>query len=107
MGEFVVHLADEFGLEQPHVVDPDVGTGASLFAAALHPGRLRSLVIGSAGAAFPIQLGAGLTEWIQAPDLEPYRRTGGRQIVAEAIGTLERYVLSDAAREDYLSRSEE
>jgi pimeloyl-ACP methyl ester carboxylesterase len=45
-------------------------------------------------------------EWIQAPDLEPYRQTGGRQIVAEAIGTLERYVLSEAAREDYLSSYE-
>ena len=80
--------------------------GASLFAAALHPGRLRSLVIGSAGAAFPLQLGPVLMEWIQTPDLEPYRRTGGRQIVAEAIGTLERYVLSGAAREDYLSSYE-
>ena len=38
MGEFVVRLADELGLEQPHVVGPDIGTGAALFAAALHPG---------------------------------------------------------------------
>src|ERR1700752_921969 len=36
MGEFIVRLADAFGLEQPHVVGPDIGTGASLFAAALH-----------------------------------------------------------------------
>ena len=106
MGEFIVRLADAFELEQPHIVGPDVGTGASLFAAALHPGRLRSLVIGSAGAAFPLQLGPVLMEWIQTPDLEPYRRTGGRQIVAEAIGTLERYVLYGAAREDYLSSYE-
>src|SRR5215475_10952260 len=26
MGEFVVRVADMFGLEQPHVVGPDVGT---------------------------------------------------------------------------------
>jgi pimeloyl-ACP methyl ester carboxylesterase len=38
-------------LEHPHVVGPDVGNGASLFAAALHPGRLRSLVVGSGGTA--------------------------------------------------------
>jgi pimeloyl-ACP methyl ester carboxylesterase len=38
MGEFLVRVADAFGLESPHVVGPDVGTGASLFAAALHPG---------------------------------------------------------------------
>ena len=58
MGEFVIRVADAFGLENPHVIGPDVGTAASLFAAALHPGRLRSLVVGSGGAAFPHQLGA-------------------------------------------------
>src|SRR5882757_8460676 len=46
MGDFVVKIADEFGLEQPHVVGPDIGTAAALFAAALYPGRLRSLVVG-------------------------------------------------------------
>ena len=51
MGEFVIRVADAFGLENPHVVGPDVGTSASLFAAALNPGRLRSLVVGSGGAA--------------------------------------------------------
>jgi pimeloyl-ACP methyl ester carboxylesterase len=49
MGEFIVRAADAFGLEKPHVVAPDIGTGASLFAAALNPGRFRSLVIGTGG----------------------------------------------------------
>src|SRR6478752_8267558 len=69
MGEFLVRLADAFGLEQPHVVGPDIGTAASLFAAAAHPGRLRSLVIGSGGAAVPLQLGSRLRDWVEAPDL--------------------------------------
>jgi len=103
MGGFVARLADELGLEQPHVVGPDVGTGASLFAAALHPGRFRSLVVGSGGAAYPLQLGGVLMEWIEAPDLEPYRRAGGHRIITEVMGTLERYTPSDAAREDYLA----
>src|SRR6184192_3960898 len=60
MGEFVVRVADSFGLEQPHVVGPDVGTGASLFAAALYPGRLRSLVVGTGGTAVPLRLGGVL-----------------------------------------------
>ena len=55
MGEFVIRVVDAFGLDKPHVVGPDIGTGASLFAAALHPGRLRSLVVGGGGAAFPLQ----------------------------------------------------
>jgi pimeloyl-ACP methyl ester carboxylesterase len=41
-----------------------------------------------------------------APDLEPYRRLDGRQIVERVIQTLERYVVSDTAREDYLASYE-
>ena len=106
MGDFVVRLADAFGLEQPHVVGPDVGTSAALFAAALHPHRLRSLVVGGGVSKYPFEIGQVLQEWIETPDLEPYRRTGGRAIVAEALGTLERYVPTDTAREDYLASYE-
>lgn len=37
MGEFLVRGADAFGLEQPHVVGPDIGASAMVFAAASHP----------------------------------------------------------------------
>jgi pimeloyl-ACP methyl ester carboxylesterase len=103
MGEFVIRVADAFGLENPHVVGPDIGTGASLFAAALHPGRLRSLVVGSGGTAFPLQLGGNLKDWVEAPDLEGYRNADPRQIVAGALAHIESYALPDAVREDYLS----
>ena len=106
MGDFIVRAADAFGLEQPHLVGPDVGTSAALFAAAANPGRFPSLVVGTGGAAVPIQLGDPLREWVFAPDLEPYRRIGGRKIVELAIQTLERYVISDTAREDYLASYE-
>ena len=102
MGEFLVRAADAFGLETPHVVGPDVGTAASLFAAALHPGRFRSLVVGTGATAVPLQVGDPLKEWVEAPDLEPYRRIDGRQVVTAAMGTLERYQPTEAAREDYL-----
>jgi pimeloyl-ACP methyl ester carboxylesterase len=103
MGEFLVRIADAFGLEQPHLVGPDVGTAASLFAAALHPGRFRSLVVGTGGTAVPLQLGDPLKEWVEAPSLEPYRKVDGRQVVTAAIGTLERYTPTETAREDYLA----
>jgi pimeloyl-ACP methyl ester carboxylesterase len=106
MGKFVIRAADAFGLEKPHVVGPDIGTGASLFAAALHPGRLRSLVVGSGGAAFPLQLGGVVKDWVEAADLEPYRSADPRQIVAGALTDIERYALPDAVREDYLSSYE-
>ena len=104
MGEFVARLSDAFGLEHPHVVGPDVGTGASLFAAALHPGRFRSLVVGSGGAAVPLQLGSVLKDWVEAPDLEQYRSADPREIVGGALSAdIERYALPDHVREDYLS----
>jgi pimeloyl-ACP methyl ester carboxylesterase len=106
MGEFVIRVADAFGLESPHVVGPDVGTGASLFAAALYPGRLRSLVVGSGGSAFPLQLGGVLKDWVEAADLEGYRSADPRQIVAGALTNIERYALPDSIREDYLSSYE-
>jgi pimeloyl-ACP methyl ester carboxylesterase len=103
MGEFIVRLADAFGLEKPHVVGPDIGTGASLFAAALAPGRFCSLVVGTGGAAVPLQLGGVLKEWVEAPSIEPYRKIDGAQIVTAAIGTLERYKPSEIARQDYIA----
>ena len=69
MGEFIVRLADAFDLERPHVVGPDVGTAASLFAAAQNPDRLRSLTIGTGGTAYPLQLGGELKEWVEAPSV--------------------------------------
>ncbi len=106
MGEFVARLADAFGLENPHVVGPDIGTGALLFAAAAQPGRFRSLVVGSGGSAFPLELGSPLKEWVDAPDIEPYRNVDPREIVAGAIAGIERYEVPDHVREDYLSSYE-
>jgi pimeloyl-ACP methyl ester carboxylesterase len=103
MGEFVVRIADELELGYPHLVGPDIGTAAALFAAALHPKRFRSLVVGTGGAAVPLQLGEPLKGWVENPDIEPYRKIDGRQIVSAALSTLERYTPSGVAREDYLS----
>jgi pimeloyl-ACP methyl ester carboxylesterase len=103
MGEFIVRVADAFGLEKPHVVGPDVGTSAALFAAATHPDRFLSLVVGTGAVTVPIQVGEPLREWVFAPDLEPYRRVDGRVVVQRALGTLERYRITDVARDDYLA----
>jgi pimeloyl-ACP methyl ester carboxylesterase len=106
MGDFIVRIADAFRLQQPHVVGPDIGTSATLFAAASHPDRFLSLVVGTGGAAVPIELGEPLREWVFARDLEPYRRIGGRAIVERTLATLERYKVTEAAREDYLASFE-
>jgi pimeloyl-ACP methyl ester carboxylesterase len=106
MGQFIVRLADEFGLENPHAVGPDIGTGALLFAAADNPGRLQSLVVGSGGASFPLELGGILNDWVVAPNVDGYRAVDPREIVTAAVRGIERYELPDAVREDYLSAYE-
>ena len=103
MGAFIIRVADAFKLRNPHVIGPDIGTAASLFAAAFYPGRLRSLVVGSGASAVPLQLGGVLQDWVEAVDLAAYRHGDPRQIVAGALAGIERYPLPDSVREDYLS----
>jgi pimeloyl-ACP methyl ester carboxylesterase len=102
MGAFLIGLIDEWGLGQPHVFGPDVGTGATLFAAALAPEALTSAVIGSGGSAYPLQVTGQLKEMIEAPDLDGLRALDGRDVVANAMSQLESYEPSEAARQDYL-----
>ena len=103
MGEFVIAAADAFGLEHPHVLGPSVGTAAGLFAAAGHPGRLRSLVVGSGAAAVPVQLGGVLKDWIELRGLDEVRRADPRDLVTVALRGISRYSLPEFVREDYLS----
>lgn len=105
MGGFMVRVADEFGVDEPHVVAPDVGTSAALFAAIDNPGRFRTIVVGSGGAVAQ-QLGGVLNEWVMAPDLEPYRKADPRKIVAAAVTNIEGYTPPADIAEDYLSAYE-
>src|SRR5262245_47844309 len=57
MAEFLVRLMDAFGLDRAHAVGPDVGTAALLFAAASHPERFRTIVVGTGATSFPLELG--------------------------------------------------
>jgi pimeloyl-ACP methyl ester carboxylesterase len=102
LGEFVVHMLDAFGLYQPHVVAPDVGTPACLFATANHPGLFKSLVIGS-GATDHTDIGDSLDKLVNAPSLEPYKNLTGEEFVRGALGNMRKYKLPDFALEDYLA----
>jgi pimeloyl-ACP methyl ester carboxylesterase len=102
MGQFLIRLVDEWGLDRPHVFGPDVGTGATLFAAAFQPDALTSAVVGSGGSAFPLEVTGQLKEMIEAPDLEPLRALDGSDVVANALTLLESYEPSEIARQDYL-----
>jgi pimeloyl-ACP methyl ester carboxylesterase len=101
MGGFLSKLIAEADLGRPHIVAPDVGTSAALFAAATHPERIASVIVGTGGAAVPIQLGEPLASWVLDPDLDKYRRMDPRAIVGAAIDTNAGGV-PDQIREDYL-----
>jgi pimeloyl-ACP methyl ester carboxylesterase len=102
LGEFILRILDAFELEQPHVVAPDVGTPACLFASANHPGTFKSLVIGS-GATDHTDIGGILDEIVNAPSLEKFRDMTGEQFVRGAIGDMNRYKLPDYVLEDYIA----
>ena len=80
MGDFLARLIAEAELGRPHIVAPDVGTAAALFAAAAHPERIASLIVGTGGAAVPLQLGEPLRSWVLDPDLDKYRRHGPARV---------------------------
>jgi pimeloyl-ACP methyl ester carboxylesterase len=102
MGAFLAQLIAEADLGRPHIVGPDVGTSAALFAAAAHPERIASAIVGTGGAAVPLQLGEPLASWVLDPDLDKYRRMDPRAIVGAAVDTIAGGVADDI-RTDYLA----
>ena len=101
MGEFLAELIAEVELGRPHILGPDVGTSAALFAATAHPERIASVIVGTGGAAVPLQLGEPLASWVLDPDLDKYRRMDPRAIVGAAVDTIAGGVPDDI-RADYL-----
>jgi pimeloyl-ACP methyl ester carboxylesterase len=101
MGGFLTQVIAEADLGTPHIVAPDVGTSAALFAAAIHPERIASVIVGTGGAAVPLQLGEPLASWVLDPDLDKYRAMDPRAIVGAAIDTNAGGVPDDI-RADYL-----
>jgi pimeloyl-ACP methyl ester carboxylesterase len=102
MGGFLVRLVDEVGLGRVHLVGPDVGTSAALFAAADHPDRFAGVIVGTGGAAIPLDLGEPLRSWVLDPDLDKYRGIDPHVVVETAMSTVAGGV-PDESRADYLS----
>ena len=100
MGGFLTRLIDEADLGTPYILGPDVGTSAALFAAAAHPERFASVVVGTGGAAVPLELGEPLRSWVLDPDLDKYRRMDPHAIVDAAVGTIAGGIPDDV-RDDY------
>ena len=88
MGDFLARVIVEADLGTPYIVAPDVGTSAALFAAAAHPELIAGAIVGTGGAAVPLQLGEPLRSWVLDPDLDKYRRMDPHVIVDAAVGTI-------------------
>jgi pimeloyl-ACP methyl ester carboxylesterase len=102
MSEFLIRILDEWNIRDPHLVCPDVGTPAALFAAAGHPGRIRSLVVGGAGTAYPLEVGGALKELIEAPDIDAFRSQDPRALIQGLIAPLGPAVPADDIVADYV-----
>jgi pimeloyl-ACP methyl ester carboxylesterase len=102
IGGFLARLVVEADLGRPYIVAPDVGTSAALFATAAHRERIAGVIVGTGGAAVPLQLGEPLASWVLDPDLDKYRRMDARAIVGAAIDTIAGGV-PDEIRGDYLA----
>ncbi|MGX7678709.1 alpha/beta fold hydrolase [Jatrophihabitans sp. DSM 45814] len=102
MGGFLAQLIAETELGTPHIVAPDVGTSAALFAAAAHPERIASVVVGSGGAAVPLDLGEPLRSRVLDPDLDKYRQLDSRASINTSLDTIAGGI-PDEIRADYLA----
>ena len=101
MGGFLARAIGEAGLGSVHIVAPDVGTSAALFAAAAHPELFGGVVVGTGGAAFPIDLGEPLRSWVLEPDLDRYRARDSGIFINAAADTIAGGI-PDETRADYL-----
>jgi pimeloyl-ACP methyl ester carboxylesterase len=102
MSEFLIRILDEWDIRDPHLVCPDIGTPAALFAAAGHPGRIRSLVVGGGATAYPLEVGGALKELIEAPDIDAFRSQDPRALIQGLIAPLGPAVPDDDIVADYV-----
>ena len=103
MGRFLVRLIDEWGLGAPHIVGPDVGCPATLFAAAESPSSLTSAIIGNGATSYPLEVGGTLKELIANPDFGSLLALDGAEVVQASMQMHETYEVSAAALEDYMT----
>ena len=99
MGNFVIKLAQHFGIARMHAVGPDVGTLALLFAAVRSPGLFESIVVGS-GAASPELAAGGLKDLIAAP-AGAFDNLEGGDVAVQFITQSAAIPTPDAVLEDY------
>jgi pimeloyl-ACP methyl ester carboxylesterase len=106
MGEFLYQFIAALGLDPPHLVAPDVGTGAALFLAARHPDAVRSMVVGGGGSAVPLDVTGALADIIAAPGIEVFEGQDIRATIGATVESAAPRDLEPDVWEDYVSAYE-
>jgi pimeloyl-ACP methyl ester carboxylesterase len=106
MGEFLSQFIAALGLGTPHLVAPDVGTGAALFLAARHPDAVRSMVVGGGGAAVPLDVTGALADIIAAPGIEVFEDQDIRATIGATVEPVAPRDREPDVWEDYVSAYE-
>jgi pimeloyl-ACP methyl ester carboxylesterase len=106
MAEFLKALIGEFGLARPHILAPDVGTGAALFLAGRHPETVASLIVGSGATAYPLDVGGTLADIIAAPDIEGLRGLDIRASIGSTVEQVAPRAVEPDVWEDYVTAYE-
>jgi pimeloyl-ACP methyl ester carboxylesterase len=103
MGRFLVRLIEQWRLGAPHIVGPDVGCPATLFAAAESPSSLTSAIVGNGATSYPLEVGGPLKDLIDNPDFGSLLALDGAEVVRASMQAHESYELSTLALEDYVT----
>jgi pimeloyl-ACP methyl ester carboxylesterase len=106
MADFLRQFITEYSLGAPHLVAPDVGTGASLFLAARHPELVTSIVTGEGAAAYPLEVGGALADIIAAPGIEVFADQDIRATIGATVEPVASRATERDVWEDYVSAYE-
>ncbi|MFJ3762818.1 alpha/beta fold hydrolase [Streptomyces sp. NPDC090080] len=102
MGRFVVSFAKSLGITQAHAIGPDIGTSALLSAAAEEPDFFSSIVIGSGGLAYPLQVEGLLKDFIAAERSEEFRDLDINELVKTLFASMPDYTPPQYVVDDYI-----
>lgn len=103
MGDFFFKLMDRLGIQRAHVVAPDIGTLAALFAASRTPDRFESIVGGSGGISLGL-LGDPLRQIVDSTRDDFAESDGGEQVY-QLVKSMARTTIPETVLEDYRASS--
>lgn len=104
MGDFLIRIMDALDIERAHVVAPDVGTLAVLYAASRHVERFESIVGGSGGTSEQL-FGESLRQ-IMTSSKSDFADFDGSKRVYELVKSTARVSIPEAILEDYRNSSD-